>query len=85
MDLDTFKNKFLNKIQFDYELAKFTWFGVGGSSRKELEEILYSPTSQISEYFNHSGIQMVLNSNNYGAMWLLLFLEYWLKDFHETK
>ena len=32
MDLDTFKNRFLNKIQFDYELAKFTWFGVGGKA-----------------------------------------------------
>jgi len=43
MDLDTFKNRFLNKIQFDYELAKFTWFGVGGKA-----EILFIVEDLIS-------------------------------------
>ena len=43
MDLDTFKNKFVNKIQFDYELAKFTWFGVGGKA-----EILFIVEDLIS-------------------------------------
>ena len=80
-----FSKDFVHRKKMGLLMPVADWFGVGGSSRKELEEILYSPTSQISEYFNHSGIQMVLNSNNYGAMWLLLFLEYWLKDFHETK
>ena len=43
MDLDTFKNRFLNKIEFDYELAKFTWFGVGGKA-----EILFIAEDLIS-------------------------------------
>ena len=43
MDLDTFKNKFLNKIEFDCELAKFTWFGVGGKA-----EILFIVEDLIS-------------------------------------
>ena len=32
MNINAFKDKFLNKIQFDSELAKFTWFGVGGNA-----------------------------------------------------
>ncbi|MDC1356690.1 UDP-N-acetylmuramate dehydrogenase [Pseudomonadota bacterium] len=30
MNINSFKDKFLNEVQFDYELARFTWFGVGG-------------------------------------------------------
>ena len=30
MNINSFKDKFLNEVQFDHELAKFTWFGVGG-------------------------------------------------------
>ena len=41
--LDTFKNRFLNKIEFDCELAKFTWFGVGGKA-----EILFIVEDLIS-------------------------------------
>ena len=32
MNIKSFKEKFWNKVQFDYELAKFTWFGVGGNA-----------------------------------------------------
>ena len=32
MNINSFKDKFLNKVQFDHELAKFTWFGVGGNA-----------------------------------------------------
>ena len=30
MNINSFKDKFLNEVQLDHELAKFTWFGVGG-------------------------------------------------------
>jgi UDP-N-acetylmuramate dehydrogenase len=32
MNINSFKEKFFNKILFDHELAKFTWFGVGGNA-----------------------------------------------------
>ena len=30
MNINSFKDKFLKEVQFDHELAKLTWFGVGG-------------------------------------------------------
>ena len=32
MNIKLFKDKFLNELKFDHELAKFTWFGVGGNA-----------------------------------------------------
>ena len=32
MNIKSFKNKFINTIQCDQKLAKFTWFGVGGNA-----------------------------------------------------
>ena len=38
MNVKVFKNKFNKHIELDQNLAKFTWFGVGGNA-----EILYMP------------------------------------------
>ena len=43
MNINSFKNKFSNKVQFDHALAKFTWFGVGGNA-----EILFIAEDIIS-------------------------------------
>ena len=43
MNINSFKDKFLNQVQFDYKLAKLTWFGVGGSA-----EILFIAGDLIS-------------------------------------
>jgi UDP-N-acetylmuramate dehydrogenase len=43
MNINSFRNNFSNQIQFDHELAKFTWFGVGGNA-----EILFIAEDIIS-------------------------------------
>ncbi len=43
MNVKVFKNKFNKYIQLDQNLAKFTWFGVGGNA-----EILYMPENENS-------------------------------------
>ncbi len=43
MDIKSFKNKFLDIIKYDQKLAKFSWFGVGGSA-----EILLMVEDEIS-------------------------------------
>ena len=42
MQINTFKNKFLNNIYKEHKLAKYTWFGVGGNA-----EILIIPEEEI--------------------------------------
>ena len=50
MNINSFKNKFLHKIQFDHELAKFTWFRVGGKA-----EILFiaEDLMSLSDFLNN--------------------------------
>ncbi|MDC0530796.1 UDP-N-acetylmuramate dehydrogenase [Alphaproteobacteria bacterium] len=43
MNINSFRNNFSNLVQFDHELAKFTWFGVGGNA-----EILFIAEDIIS-------------------------------------
>ncbi|MBT6029457.1 MAG: asparagine synthase (glutamine-hydrolyzing) [Crocinitomicaceae bacterium] len=80
-----YPDDFIYRKKMGFSIPRDKWFGTKNSTRTRLEEILYDPGSHVSEYFKLSGIERILNSNNYGAMWLLLFLEFWLKDFHETK
>lgn len=75
---------FIYRKKMGFSIPQEKWFGTKNTTRTRLEEMLYDPGSHISAYFTIEGIERILNSNNYGAMWLLLFLEFWLKDFHET-
>ena len=43
MNIDIFRNNFLENIYTEQKLAKYTWFGVGGNA-----EILYVPENEIS-------------------------------------
>ncbi len=43
MNINAFKNKFLDNIYTEHKLAKYTWFGAGGNA-----EILYIPEEEIS-------------------------------------
>ena len=43
MKLNTFKEKFVDNIYIEHQIAKYTWFGVGGNA-----EILYIPEEEVS-------------------------------------
>ena len=43
MKINVFKNKFVDKISTEHNLARYTWFGVGGNA-----EILYTPEEEKS-------------------------------------
>ena len=43
MNVKVFKNKFIKNIEFNQNLAKYTWFRVGGNA-----EMLYAPENEQS-------------------------------------
>ena len=79
MDLDTFKNRFLNKIQFDYELAKFTWFGVGGKAEilfivedlKSLSDILKNKPNELDILIIGAGSNLLIRDKGFKGIVLL--------------
>lgn len=68
-----------NKQGFAVPLNK--WFSSNGELKDILDQKLLSHDSVLKDYFNGDAIQKIVNSTNTGGIWLLLFLEEWLKQF----
>lgn len=67
-----------NKMGFAVPLRK--WFAKNGALHDELNERLRGPNSVIREYFEPKIVQHLIKINSTGPLWLLLFLDEWLKQ-----
>lgn len=67
------------KTGFGVPLAR--WFAEGGAYRRQLEERLLDPSSPLTEYFDMSVVRELLLKNFTGPLWLLLFLDEWLRQY----
>lgn len=56
------------------------WFSPGGAFRNELESRLLAADSPLREYFQTETIRTLLNRNSSSPLWLLLFLDEWLRQ-----
>lgn len=79
-----YSKDFIYRKKMGFSIPITKWFKEGNETGNQIREMLIASDSQIGNYFSIEGIEYVINSNNYGAVWLLLFLEYWLKDFRES-
>ena len=70
------------KTGFGVPLAK--WFAKGGAHRRQLEDCLLDPSSPLSEYFDPSVVREILMKDFTGPLWLLLFLDEWLRQYQEA-
>lgn len=71
------------KTGFGVPLAR--WFAEGGAYRRQLEDRLLDPSSPLTEYFDPSVVRELLVQNFTGPLWLLLFLDEWLRQYQEDK
>ncbi len=76
-----FDRSFVYREKMGFSLPLHKWFGEGGEYRSILESVVNDPDSHLSRFFTKKGIQIVLDSNNFRGMWMLLFLQFWLDDF----
>jgi asparagine synthase (glutamine-hydrolysing) len=77
-----FPHEFVHRKKMGFAIPIADWFGVGNRTGEEIHEMLTAPDAQLSKYFSEDGIKQLLQTDNYGGVWLLLFLEYWLRDFN---
>jgi asparagine synthase (glutamine-hydrolysing) len=78
-----FPKDFVYRQKQGFAVPLSDWFSGEGIFRKVLQEKLLSDGSLLSEYFNVSIIEKLIAANHTGGIWLLLFLEEWLKQFKD--
>ena len=66
------------KMGFSVPLGK--WLGEGDMFQKELHERLLGKNSSLLEYFDQQPIQWLIQENHSKNIWILLFLEEWLRQ-----
>lgn len=60
------------------------WFGPDGAWREKIKERLTGPSSTLLEFFEPTAIGQSLAKNHSSSLWLLLFLEEWLRQNRAT-
>jgi len=76
-----FDNDFINRKKMGFAVPLTKWFSEKGDLRTVLEDYLLSADSTILFYFEKEKIKQMLEQMNTGPLWLLLFLEEWLRNF----
>jgi asparagine synthase (glutamine-hydrolysing) len=56
------------------------WFSPGGELYAMLNDYLLSANSKILDYFDRKIVEDLIKKNVSGHLWLLLFLEEWLRQ-----
>lgn len=69
------------KTGFGVPLAR--WFAEGGACRRMLFDRLLDPSSPLAEYFDPAVMRSLLAQNFTNPLWLLLFLDEWLRQYQE--
>jgi asparagine synthase (glutamine-hydrolysing) len=76
-----FPKEFVYRQKQGFGIPLSKWFSNEGQLRDKLNDSVLSKNSHISTFFNQDSLQQLLNSENTGGMWLMLFLEEWLTQF----
>ncbi len=80
-----FDDNFIHRKKMGFGVPLSKWFAGKGELRVILEDYLLSSNSNILHYFKKEKIEKLLEENQTGPLWLLLFLEEWLRNFKSLK
>ena len=76
-----FPPEFIYRKKQGFAIPLEKWFSDKGQLKEKLNDSVLSPNSNISNFFDRVALGELLNSQNTGGMWLMLFLEEWLTQF----
>lgn len=76
----SFGESFLERPKQGFSIPAPLWLGEGGALRGELEERLLGTSSHLHELFRPPAIAELLAADRPGPLWLLLFLDEWLRQ-----
>lgn len=82
--LKDFNNSFVYRKKQGFAVPLTKWFSNSGQLHDYLNDQILSNGSKLNNYFQQNEIKALISSNHTGGLWLLLFLEAWLKDFSEN-
>lgn len=78
-----FSSDFVYRRKQGFAVPLSDWFRNSGDFRDILKEKILSKYSLLGEYFDIDIIKKLIAANHTAGIWLLLFLEEWLKQFKE--
>lgn len=78
--LKYYEPEFLHRKKMGFEVPVRKWFAKDGLLYKELCERLTGKESSIRDYFEVSSISHLIEKNKTGPLWLLFFLEEWIRS-----
>lgn len=79
LEKDMSKN-FVYRKKMGFVMPLTEWFHGSGSFFNELNERLLSSNSKLLEYFEIDEVRKIIQNNQFGPIWLLLFLDEWLRQ-----
>jgi asparagine synthase (glutamine-hydrolysing) len=76
-------DEFLNRPKMGFSVPIQKWFSSTANLNYELSDVLLGATSQVAVFFQPREIKNLIDQNRGSPVWLLLFLNEWLKQFGE--
>lgn len=73
---------FIDRPKMGFGVPVQDWFSPNGALHGYVNDRLLSNNSYINRYFNPEAVRALVAQNEYGRIWLLLFLEEWLCQFN---
>lgn len=72
--------EFLHRHKRGFEVPLTTWLATDGAAHQRIQEQLLGRDSALLKYFEPAVIKQLLNRNISSSLWLLLFLDEWLRQ-----
>lgn len=80
-----FPKEFIYRKKMGFAIPISHWFSDNGRQRDFVKATLTEKNSRLYQFLEPDAIASVIEANDYRAIWLLLFLEEWLKNFNQNK
>jgi asparagine synthase (glutamine-hydrolysing) len=75
-----FPESFLQRPKQGFGIPMVQWLGCGGQATASIDQGLLSASSRLHEWFEPRVMASLIKGNKVSAIWLLLFLEEWLRQ-----
>jgi asparagine synthase (glutamine-hydrolysing) len=72
--------EYVRRPKMGFSMPVQRWFAAGGALRGMVQEQLLARGALLHEFFDPAGIRPLIEANEHGPVWLMLFLEEWLRQ-----
>jgi asparagine synthase (glutamine-hydrolysing) len=76
-----YSEEFLNRPKMGFGVPIQSWFSLAGGQNHFVSDILLAKNSKILSFFEPTEVKKLIDKNQIGPTWLLVFLDEWLNQF----